>query len=62
MQKGFGATWPIPSWTERYDWDVTVGLAELLTIAVVAVLLGAALVYLLGSFFLMAKHVSNRPG
>lgn len=36
--------------------------AELFGIGVVAVLLGAALVYLFGSFFLMAKHVTPRPG
>lgn len=41
---------------------MTVRLAELLAIGVVAVLLGAALIYLLGSFFLMARHVSPRPG
>lgn len=36
--------------------------AELLGIVIVAVLLGAALVYLFGSFFLMAAHVTPRPG
>ena len=36
--------------------------AELLGIGVVAVLLGAALVYLFGSFYLMAAHVAPRPG
>jgi len=41
---------------------VTLRAAELLSIAVLAVLLGAALVYLVGSFFLMARHVSPRPG
>ncbi len=41
---------------------MTVRLAELLAIGVVALLVGAALVYLLGSFFLMIKHVSPRPG
>lgn len=41
---------------------MTVRLAELLAIWVFVVLLGAALIYLLGSFFLMAKHVSPRPG
>ncbi|MCH9700077.1 MAG: alpha/beta fold hydrolase [Actinomycetia bacterium] len=41
---------------------MTVRLAELLAIGVLALLVGAALVYLLGSFFLMVKHVSPRPG
>ncbi len=36
--------------------------AELFGIVIVAVLLGAALVYLFGSFFLMASHVTPRPG
>jgi len=36
--------------------------AELIGIVIVAVLLGAALVYLFGSFFLMASHVTPRPG
>ncbi len=36
--------------------------AELLTIGVVVVLVGAALVYLFGSFYLMAAHVTPRPG
>lgn len=36
--------------------------AELLGIGVVAVLLGAALVYLFGSFYLMAAHVAPRSG
>jgi triacylglycerol lipase len=46
----------------RYDYVVTVRGAELLAISVIAFLLGAALIYLLGSFFLMARHVSPRPG
>lgn len=37
-------------------------VAELLGIAVVGVLLAGALVYLFGSFFLMAKHVERRTG
>lgn len=41
---------------------MTLRAAELLGIGVVAVLLGAALVYLVGSFVLMARHVSPRPG
>lgn len=36
--------------------------AELFAIGVVAVLVGAALVYLFGSFYLMAAHVTPRPG
>lgn len=36
--------------------------AELIGIGVLAVLLGAALVYLFGSFYLMAAHVEPRPG
>ena len=51
-----------PTPYRRYDYAVTVRLAELLAIGVVALLVGAALVYLLGSFFLMIKHVSPRPG
>ena len=35
---------------------------ELLGIGVAAALIGAALIYLFGSFFLMATHVSPRPG
>ncbi len=46
----------------RYDLAVTLRAAELLAIGVLAVLLGAALVYLVGSFVLMARHVSPRPG
>ena len=41
---------------------MTLRAAELLAIGVLAVLLGAALVYLVGSFVLMARHVSPRPG
>lgn len=41
---------------------MTLKVAELLGIAVFAVLLSAALVYLFGSFFLMARYVSPRPG
>ena len=41
---------------------MTLKAAELLGLAVVAVLLLGALVYLIGSFFLMASHVSPRPG
>lgn len=41
---------------------MSVRAAELTGIAIVAVLLVAALVYLFGSFFLMASHVSPRPG
>ena len=36
--------------------------AELIGIGVLAVLLGAALVYLFGSFYLMAADVEPRPG
>lgn len=36
--------------------------AELLGMGVVAVLIAGALVYLFGSFFLMAAHVERRPG
>jgi triacylglycerol lipase len=35
---------------------------ELIALGVAAVLIGAALIYLFGSFFLMAAHVSPRPG
>lgn len=45
-----------------YDRAVKFQTAELLAIGVLAVLLGAALVYLLGSFFLMARYVSPRRG
>ncbi len=41
---------------------MTLRFAELLVIGVLAVLLGAALIYLVGSFFLMARYVSPRPG
>jgi triacylglycerol lipase len=41
---------------------VTLHAAEYLAVGVIAVLLGGALVYLLGSFFLMASHVDPRPG
>lgn len=41
---------------------MTFKVAELLALGVVGVLLGAALVYLFGSFFLMAAHVDPRPG
>lgn len=45
-----------------YDSAVTVKAVELVALGVAAVLLGAALVYLFGSFFLMAAHVDRRPG
>lgn len=35
---------------------------ELLVVGVIAVLVGASLIYLLGSFYLMAAHVEPRPG
>ena len=41
---------------------MTLKAAEVLTIGVVAVLLGAALVYLIGSVLLMVSHVEPRPG
>ncbi len=41
---------------------MTLKAAELIGLAVVVVLIGAALVYLFGSFFLMASHVEPRPG
>lgn len=41
---------------------MTPGAAELLAIGVPVVILGAALVYLVGSFALMVGHVSPRPG
>lgn len=41
---------------------MSIKAAELLGLVVVVVLLGAALVYLFGSFFLMAAHVDPRPG
>lgn len=41
---------------------MTLHATEILATGVVAVLLGGALVYLLGSFFLMASHVNPRPG
>ncbi|MGI9125553.1 MAG: alpha/beta fold hydrolase [Mycobacterium sp.] len=41
---------------------MTLRVAEIIGIGVNAVLLGAALVYLFGSFFLMARHVTPRPG
>ncbi len=40
---------------------MTVRAAELLALGVAVGLLGAALVYLFGSFFLMAAHVDRRP-
>jgi pimeloyl-ACP methyl ester carboxylesterase len=49
---------PLP----RYDSAVTVKAAELLALGVACILVGAALVYLFGSFFLMAAHVEPRPG
>ncbi len=41
---------------------MSIKAAEILGIGVAGVLLGAALVYLFGSFFLMFKHVERRPG
>lgn len=41
---------------------MTVKDAELGALAIVAVLLAGALVYLFGSFFLMTAHVDRRPG
>lgn len=41
---------------------MTLTVAELLTLAVVVILLTPALVYLFGSFYLMAAHVDPRPG
>ena len=46
----------------RYDSAVSIKAAEILVIGVAGVLLAGALVYLFGSFFLMAKHVERRPG
>lgn len=51
-----------PSRSGRYDFAVTIRTAEIIGIGTVAVLLAAALVYLFGSFYLMASHVSPRPG
>ncbi|MCB1264630.1 MAG: alpha/beta fold hydrolase [Mycobacterium sp.] len=41
---------------------MTLRVAEILAIGVIVVLVGAALVYLIGSFLLMARHVTPRPG
>ncbi|MEI6251401.1 MAG: alpha/beta fold hydrolase [Mycobacteriaceae bacterium] len=41
---------------------MTLKAAELCVLAIAAVLLAGALVYLVGSFFLMAAHVERRPG
>lgn len=41
---------------------MTLNAAEWLALGVVAVLIGGALVYLFGSFYLMASHVEPRPG
>lgn len=41
---------------------MTLNAAELLAAVVAALLIAGALIYLLGSFFLMAKYVEARPG
>lgn len=41
---------------------MTTQTAELLVLAVIVILLAPALVYLFGSFYLMAAHVDSRPG
>lgn len=41
---------------------MTLRTAELIALGVAGVLLAAALVYLFGSFFIMAAHVERRPG
>ena len=46
----------------RYDSAVTLKDAELGALGIAAALLGGALVYLFGSFFLMTAHVERRPG
>lgn len=46
----------------RYDSAVSIKAAEVLGVAVITVLVVGALVYLFGSFLLMARHVDRRPG